>query len=162
MADTCSQVIETEHTPKSLCPSCQALVGWARCPRSVGERGQIIWHQTPADLTTSMQHCPFCEFIGSRVFPEYFQTSDKIHFVIELRRSTPDATMVDCLADGEFEDDKQFYPYTDIMRTNCRSTDVGLDHQRLAVRSHAQSFSSSFWLVTDDGECGQCCRWNSG
>jgi len=99
-----------------------------------------------------MKDCPFCEFIGSRVTPSYFDTTDKIHFVIELRRSAPHATMVDCLVDGEFEEDKKYYPYTDIMRTNCRSTDVGKDGQYLAVPNHAGSSSSSFWLVVDNGE----------
>ena len=138
--------------PKPVCSSCQALVNWARSPRSIGEREQIVWHQTPANLTASMKDCPFCEFIGSRVIPSFFETIDKIYFVLELRRTTPNATMVDCLADGEFEEDKKYYPYTNWFRTNCRSTDVGKNHQRAIVSRHPQTHSSSFWLVADDGK----------
>jgi hypothetical protein len=111
--------------PKPLCSSCEKLVDWARSPRSLGEKEQVIWHPTPDDLTASMPHCCFCEFMGSLVNKESFTPQDKVHFIIELQRSTPHATMVDCLVDGEFEEDKQFYPYTDIMGSNCRGTDVG-------------------------------------
>jgi hypothetical protein len=151
MAATYTEVTETRGACPLLCLSCQALVDWARSLRSIGEREQLVWHQSPADLTASMRHCPFCDFVGSRVASNYFETSDKIHFIVELRRSTPYITMVDCLVDGEFEEDKQFYPYTTLSRTKCRATDVGQAHQRFAVANHPQTYSSSFWIVTDDG-----------
>ncbi|KAK4442048.1 heterokaryon incompatibility protein-domain-containing protein [Podospora aff. communis PSN243] len=147
--------------PKPLCSSCEKLVEWARSSRELDEKEQVIWHQTPDDLTASMPHCPFCEFMGSRVNKESFTSQDKVHFVIELRRSTPHATMVDCLIDGEFEEDKQYYPYTDWWRSNCRSTDVGRDRQRLPIPHHPGTHTSSFWLVPGDKPLAQRPLWRS-
>jgi hypothetical protein len=66
--------------------------------------------------------------------------------------------MVDLLADGEFEEDKQYYLYTDVMISNCRGTDVGRKNQRFLIANHAQTYSSSFWVVVGDSKCGQCRR----